>query len=321
MYNVYLNQLKDKKFLTAHKEVSVYDIIIIGAGPAGISAALYACRANMKVAVIYSGESQLEKAHKVDNYYGFPEGISGPDLYGNGILQARNLGVEIFSEEVVHLEMATFPPKVSYRVKTSSNEFTSPAVIIAAGNKKLRPAIEGIVDFEGKGVSYCAVCDGFFYRNKKVSVIGNGSFAFEEASYLSHVAQSVVILTDGKPDDEIKKLLPAGETNILCDARKIQKITGEQKVQSVEFADGQQLETDGIFVALGSAGAANFAKVLGLNMKGDSIIINEKCETNAPGIYCAGNASGGLLQVSKAVYEGAVAGLSAVEYVRKTSSQ
>ena len=299
-----------------------YDMIIIGAGPAGISAALYAKRANLNVAVIYSGESQLEKAHKIDNYYGFPEGITGPDLYANGITQAKNLGIEVIQAEVTHIEMIAPPPKAQYSVKAGGIEYSAPSVILATGNKKLRPPIEGIVDFEGKGVSYCATCDGFFYRKKTVAVIGNGTFAVEEASHLAHLADSVTILTDGKDDVEVRKELkktPELVAKIKIDSRKVSKIipnAENTKVGGLIFADGENLTADGIFVALGSAGAADFAKKLGLMLNGDSIATNEKMATNAPGIFSCGNANGGLLQVCKAVYEGGVAGLSAVDYIR-----
>lgn len=299
-----------------------YDLIIIGAGPAGISASLYAKRANLNVAVIYSGESQLDKAHKIDNYYGFPEGITGPDLYKNGIQQAKNLDIEVIEAEVTHIEMLAPPPQTQYSVKAGDKELTAPAIILATGNKKLRPAIEGIIDFEGKGVSYCAVCDGFFYRKKNVAVIGNGTFAVAEASHLAHIAESVTILTDGKDDAEVKAAVEADSSisaKIKIDSRKVTKVipnAENTKVGGVTFADGETLSLDGVFVALGSAGAADFAKKLGLMLKGDSIAANEKMATNAPGIFSCGNANGGLLQVCKAVYEGGIAGLSAVDYIR-----
>ncbi|MBQ9281609.1 MAG: FAD-dependent oxidoreductase [Treponema sp.] len=300
-----------------------YDIIIIGAGPAGISASLYAKRANLNVAVIYSGESQLDKAHKIDNYYGFPQGITGPELYKNGIEQAKNLGIEVIQAEVTHIELLAPPPQTQYSVKAGGSEYTASAIILATGNKKLRPAIEGIIDFEGRGVSYCAVCDGFFYRKKNVAVIGNGTFAVEEARHLAHIADSVIILTDGKDDSEVKAAVAADSSiaeKIKIDTKKVTKIipNGEgTKVGGVAFEDGEILTLDGVFVALGSAGAADFAKKLGLALNGDSISTNEKMATNAPGIFSCGNANGGLLQVCKAVYEGGQAGLSAVDYIRK----
>lgn len=300
-----------------------YDVIIVGAGPGGISAALYAGRANLKVLVLYCGESQLEKAHKIDNYYGFEEGISGLQLYRNGIKQAENLGIDVLNSEVMNIEAVSMDSFPLYGVKTTAEEYTAPVVVLATGNKKLRPNVAGIAELEGKGVSYCAVCDGFFYRRKKVCVIGDKRYALQEALHLANIAESVTILTNGS-DAVIKSLLEeervriSEETaaKIAVDSRKITRILGEQKVSGVAFAEGENLEVDGVFVALGEAGGADFAKKIGLAMNGDSIVADEKMRTNAKGIYSCGNVNGGLLQVSKAVYEGAVAGLSAVEYLR-----
>lgn len=147
----------------------MYDIIIIGAGPAGISAALYAKRANTKVLVLYHGETSLENAEKIDNYYGFPGGITGEDLYENGIKQAEELGVEIKKKEVIQIENLGN----TFNVKTEDEDYKTKAIILSTGNKKVRPKIKGIKEFEGKGISYCAICDAFFYRKKNVAVIGN----------------------------------------------------------------------------------------------------------------------------------------------------
>lgn len=147
----------------------MYDIIIIGAGPAGISAALYAKRANTNVLVLYHGETSLTNAEKIDNYYGFPGGITGKDLYENGIKQAEELGVEINKKEVIQIENLGN----TFNVKTENGNYETKAIILSTGNKKVRPKIKGIKEFEGKGVSYCAICDAFFYRKKNVAVIGN----------------------------------------------------------------------------------------------------------------------------------------------------
>ena len=297
----------------------MYDVIVIGAGPAGISAALYIKRAGLDVLVLYHGESQLEKAHKIDNFYGFENGISGLDLYKAGIAQAKNLGIEVLDAEVTNIQMSE---KKSYMVTSMAGDYESSSLIIATGNKKLRPNLKGVVELEGKGVSYCAVCDGFFYRKKNVCVLGNGRYAFEEAMYLANLADSVTILTDGMDDSEIKVLLEeqkakAGAAEkISVNARKLQELHGTERLESVIFMDGTAFASDGLFVALGSAGGADFAKKLGVNLNGDSIAVDEKMSTNAPGIYSCGNVNGGLLQVCKAVYEGGIAGLSAVEYVR-----
>lgn len=290
-----------------------FDLTIIGGGPAGISAALYAVRAGFKVLIIHNGPLALEKAHKIENYYGFPQGISGSQLYENGIEQAENIGAAVVKAEVTNVSIAD---DLSFNVTAKDNVYNCRSLILATGNKKLRPAIKNIADFEGRGVSYCAICDAFFYRKKNVAVIGNGQFALSEADDLKNVVSSLTVLTNGE-DAQTIKTLSAGSLKI--DERKITEIKGNEqgKVSAVVFADGSELETDGIFIALGEAGACNFAKKIGILLDGDSIKTDEKMQTNVPGIFACGNATGGLLQVCKAVYEGAVAGLSAVEFLKK----
>ena len=284
----------------------MYDVIIVGAGPAGISASLYAKRGNLNVLVLYSGESQLEKAHMIDNYYGFPGGISGKDLYEAGIEQAKKLGVDVKEEEVTNIEMIDLG---KYKVKTEENEYETGAIIIATGNKKVKPNIKGIEEFDGKGISYCAICDGFFYRGKNVVLIGNGKFVLSEAKDLENIVSSLTILTNGLEMEE--------ETAYKVDKRKIKEIKGDEKVTQIEFEDGDTIDIDGIFVAQGIAGGSDFAKKMGILTNGDDIVVNEKMETNVKGIYSCGNLTGGLLQVNKAVYEGAVAGLEVIKYLKE----
>lgn len=284
----------------------MYDSIIIGSGPAGISASLYLKRANKNVLVLYYGQSELEKAHKIDNFYGFPNGISGNDLYQNGINQAKNLGVNVLNEEVLNIQMNE---DFCYNVITSKNTYKSKTVIIATGNKKLKPNISGIEKFEGMGVSYCAICDGFFYRKKDVVVLGNELYAVSEAEELLNVTPNVTILTNGK---EMKE-----NTNIKVNTKKIEKILGDERVSGILFSDGEILNCNGVFVAEGVAGGSNFAKKLGIYTDGDKIVVDENMQTNVPGIYACGNLVGGLLQINKAAYEGAMAGLAAVKYINE----
>ena len=282
----------------------VYDVIIIGAGPAGISASIYAKRANLSVLVLYYGESNLEKAEKIDNYYGFENGIEGTTLYQTGIKQAENLGIDVKKEEVIDIEKIE-----NFKVYGLNNEYESKALIISTGNKKLRPNIIGIDKFEGKGISYCAICDGFFYRNKNVAIIGNGDFALHEAEDLKKIVAKITILTNG---EELSK-----NTDYEVIKTKIKEIHGDVKVSQIEFEDGTFKDIDGIFIALGEAGGSNFAKKMGVILDGDNIKVDENMMTNIDGLYSCGNVNGGLLQVCKAVYEGAVAGLSAVKYCKK----
>ena len=284
----------------------MYDSIIIGAGPAGISASLYLKRANKNVLVLYYGKSELEKAHKIDNFYGFENGISGKDLYQNGINQARNLGVDVLNEEVLNVLMNE---ELCYNVITNKNTYKTKTIVLATGNKKLKPNILGIDKFEGMGISYCAICDGFFYRKKNVVVLGNELYALTEAEELLNVTPNVTILTNGK---EMKE-----NTTIPVNTKKIKEIVGEERVNAILFEDGNKIDVNGVFVAEGVAGGSNFAKKLGIYMDGDKIIVDDDMQTNVPGVFACGNLVGGLLQINKAAYEGAKAGLAAVKYVNE----
>lgn len=285
----------------------MYDIIIIGAGPAGISASLYSKRANLKTMVIYSGKSNLEKTEKVDNYYGFESGISGKDLYISGIQQAKNIGVEILKEEVLKIEMQN----EGFKITTKENNYNTKTVILATGTQKNAPKIKGVKEFEGKGVSYCAICDGFFYKNKNVAVLGNGNYAISETNDLINITNNVTILTNGKEAPEVR------DDNVKINEKEIKEIRGKDKVEEVEFKDNTKLKIDGIFVAEGTAGTVEFAKKLGILIDKNRITVNENMETNIPGIYASGDCTGGLLQISKSVYEGAKAALSAIDFIKK----
>lgn len=285
----------------------MYDVIVIGAGPAGITASLYTQRGNLKTLVLHNEKSGLEKAEKIENYYGFENGISGESLYKTGIKQAKNIGVEVKNEEVTKIENS----KDIFKIITPKGEYNSKVLILSTGNKKNKPKIKGIEKFEGKGVSYCAICDGFFFKNRSVSVVGSGNYAVSETNELINIANDITILTNGDKAPEIRA------DNVNIDTKEIDEIIGENRVQGVKFKDGSELETDGIFIAQGVAGSTDFAKKLGIITNKDNIVVNSDMETNIKGIYACGDCTGGLLQVSKAVYEGAKAGLQAIKYIRK----
>lgn len=291
------------------------NVIIIGAGPAGISAALYLARGNMNPLIIYDGSGALEKAEKIENYYGLSTPLSGSELFETGFSQAKALGVRMVEAQV--LGLGGFD---TFEIKTTKGIFESRSVILATGGKRKAPQIPGLKEFEGRGVSYCAVCDAFFYRGKDVAVLGSSDFALHEAEELSNTAGSVTIYTDGQEPDFSRK--PSVEVNTM----KIQAIEGDKKVSGirlkgeVEAADtesGAFREAEGVFVALGTAGSGELARQIGaeLTEKGN-IQVNSSMETTVPGLFAAGDCTGGLLQIAKAVYEGAQAGISAGKYVR-----
>lgn len=281
------------------------NVIIIGNGPAGISAALYTKRAGIETTVIGMGVGALAKAEKIENYYGLAQPISGAELHANGIKAATDLGVEMVTDQVLSIG---FNNKLE--VITDSKTYEGDAVIIATGSSRKTPKIKGVADFEGKGVSYCAVCDGFFHRGKDVAVLGNGEYAIHEAKELQAIAGSVTILTDG---EELTSEVPEG---IKVNKTKITEISGEMVLNKVSFEDGSSIEVTGFFVALGVAGSADLAKKLGAMADGNKIVVNEDMATNIPGLFAAGDCTPGMLQVAKAVYQGAEAASSAIKHIR-----
>ena len=283
----------------------MFDVIIIGAGPAGISASLYTKRANKNTLVINSKKSTLEEVKRIENYYGFESGIEGKELYKIGIKQAENLGVSVKEEEVLNVRLKD----EIFEVTTDKEIYTSKTVIIAVGNKKNKLKIKGIKELEGKGVSYCAICDGFFYRDKEVAVIGSGNYAISETNDLLNVVKKVTILTNGEKAPEFRA------DNVEINSKPIEKIEGKDKVEKIVFNDRSSINTDGIFVAQGTAGGFELAKKLGLLIKDNHIIVNENMETNIKGIYACGDCTGGLMQVSKAVYQGTIAGLEVIKFL------
>lgn len=285
----------------------MYDVIIIGAGPAGVSASLYTKRANKKTLIIHNDNGGLKKAQKIENYYGFENGIEGEELYQIGIKQAENIGVEVKKEEIIKIESAN----ENFKVVTDLNIYEAKSIIIAIGTKRNKANIKGIKELEGKGISYCAICDGFFYRNKNVSVIGSGNYALSETNDLLPIANKITILTNGEKAPEFRA------DNVEVITKPIEKIEGENKVEEVLFKDNTKIKTEGIFIAQGTAGSIELAKKIGLvTTDNGNIKVNEKMETNIKGIYACGDCTGDILQVSKAVYEGAVAGLEVIKYLK-----
>lgn len=289
------------------ENLNVYDVIVIGAGPAGITASLYTQRANLNTLVIYYGFSSIEKAKKIENYYGFKNGISGDVLYNEGIKQAESLGVDIKKEEVIRIQM----DNSNFKVITTNNQYLSKSVILATGNKKNKPEIQGIDKFEGKGISYCAICDGFFYRNKIVGVLGSGNYAIAELNDLINIAKKIVLLTNGESAPNFRA------DNVEINTKKIKELLGEKRIEKVKFSDDTNINIDGIFIAQGVASSSDFAKKLGIFLNKDKIVVNENMETNIKGIYACGDCIGGTLQISKAVYDGMRAGLQVIQYLRK----
>ncbi len=283
-------------------------IVIIGSGPAGVSAALYVQRAGMQAVVISRGSGSLEKAEKIENYYGFAEPLTGAELEAAGIAGAKRLGVQFIEDEVVWLGMND--SFTGFVVKTAVAEYAADSVILAAGAARRAPKLPGIKELEGRGVSYCATCDAFLYRGKRAAVLGNGEYALHEAETLVPHAAKVLLFTDGQ---EPEFTVPE---HIELHRERLAGIAGESRVNGLELENGTVIPTDGVFVAYGTAGSTELARKIGAAIQDGHLQVDAAMATNVPGLFAAGDCAGGLLQVAKAVYEGAAAGLSAIKYVR-----
>ena len=292
--------------------MNTYDIIIIGYGPAGASAAIYAARANKKVLMVAKDGGALSKADKVDNYYGFAATVSGRELIDNGLAQAVRQGVVALTAEALGIKI-NYENDIAkgFLVETDGGSYGARAVILATGASRHTPKIKGIDKYEGKGVSYCAICDAFFFRGKDVAVLGNGPYALHEVNDLLQVVGSVAVLTNG---GEINATFP-DEVKII--AKKISNLSGEGMLGAVQFDDGDVLHVNGLFVAEGVAGSVELARKIGAFVKDGNVVVGEGQTTDIPGLYAAGDCTGGMKQIAKAVYEGALAGTEAAKYVGK----
>ena len=253
-----------------------YDVVIIGSGPAGISACLYTKRANLSTLIISKDAGILTKVRKIENYYGFSQPVQGEDLQKAGEEQAKRLGVEIIKEEVVAINF-----EENFVVETVNHVYQASNVILATGMTRNTLKTKGIKELEGKGVSYCATCDAFFYRGKEVAVIGNGDYALHELETLKPVAKSVMLLTNGE------KLTENRSMEIPINEKKIREVRGIEKVEGVTFEDETTKKLDGVFIALGTASSSDLARKIGARIsERNEIIVKENMETTVPRLIC-----------------------------------
>lgn len=287
----------------------LYDVIIIGSGPAGISASLYTKRAGLETLIVSKGIGTLDKVEKIENYYGTPN-ISGKEIQKIGENQAKNLNIEIKNEEVMQIDYGK-----NFIVKTLNYEYEAKTIIIATGSNRKVANIKGIKEFEGKGISYCTTCDGFFYKDKDVAVLGNKEYALHEAQNLLPIAKSVTMLTNGEQPVEKRT------EGIEIEENKIREFRGTNSIEEIEFEDNTTKKIDGVFIALGTASSSDLARKLGVILDDkNNINVDSKMETNIKGVYACGDCTGGILQIAKAVYEGMVAGMSAIQFIKSTKA-
>jgi len=299
-----------------------YDVVIIGGGPAGLTAGIYTARARLKSLLIERGAAGgwIINAGVVENYPGFPDGINGLELADAMQQQAIKFGLETLTAEVTGLEL-----KAEQRVvKTNEGDIAAGAVIVAGGSDRVKLGVPGEEEFTGRGVAYCAVCDGYFYRGVPVAVVGGGNAAINEALELTKFAAKVTII-HRREELRATKILqerafaePKIEFlwNTVVEAVDGEDVVRRLRLKNVRNGEKSTLDISGVFVAVGFRPNTGYLKSVLTLADNGTIITNEKMETAVPGIFAAGDIrSSSIRQVAAAVGDGAVAAIYAERYI------
>lgn len=293
----------------------MYDIIIVGAGPSGLTAALYALRSNKKILVLdakgYGG--QIVNSSRVENYPGMPN-VTGFEFATNLYNQVKELGLELKIETVLHIS----EDKI---VTTNKDKYEAKTIIIATGSENRKLNLENESLFIGKGISYCATCDGNFYRNKTVAVVGGGNTALEDVLYLSNIADKVYLIhrrdTFNGEQKYLKEIETKDNVQIVTNSN-VKKINGTDKIESIDVADSdnniKNIKIDGLFIAIGQQPKNEiFSNIVDLNKFG-YITSEDGVHTRTKGIYVAGDArEKKLRQLTTAVSDGSIAATTAIK--------
>ncbi len=295
---------------------NIYDTIIIGSGPAGLGAAIYALRFNMKVIVIGKEFGGLiTTTNIVENYPGFPS-IAGFDLMQQFKAHCDSLNAQIVDDEVIEIQQKN----KHFHVKCGFGEYKGKTIIYATGGKHRKLGVPGEEQFAGKGVSYCATCDGPLFKDKVLAVVGGSDSAAKDALFLSEHASKVYIIYRRQEirAEPINKQRVAKNPKIkIIPNTVVKEIKGKDFATGVIFQDGTEFPLDGIFIEIGADPASELAKRLGVrtNDKGE-IVINTASETNIPGFYAAGDVTQQIYkQAITGVAEGVIAAFSAYTYI------
>ncbi len=281
------------------------DVVVVGGGPAGVSAAIYLKRFKLDVVIIMKDYGTLGKTDHIENYYGFVEPITGKELFENGIKQAKRLEIPVFEEEVLGIDYFD-----TFTVKTTKQEHEAKVVLLATGANRASLRVKGFNDFVGKGISFCAVCDGFIYRNKRIGIVGSGEFMLEELDVLRNFSNDITVFTHNMP-------LESEITDVTVVTDKVVEILGEETIKAVK-TDKEVVEIDVLFVAMGTPSAADFALRMGAFTDKNDIVVDKSLMTNIPGLFAAGDCiGGGWLQIVKAADDGSKAAFEINKYLRK----
>ena len=306
-----------------------YDVLIIGGGPAGLTAAIYAGRGNLRVGILEKGNpgGQIAQTEEVENYPGFPEVISGPELSERMVKQAEKFGAKILYDEVTGLERKG----LGFSVKGYEKSYTAHSIIIATGANPKRLGVPGEDTFYGRGVSTCATCDGFFYRNKRVVVVGGGDAAIEEGTFLTKFASSVTVIhrrdtlrankvaqDRAFANPKMRFIWDTAVTEVLGDDGLVTGV----KLENLKTGEKSTFETDGVFIYIGHEPNTGFLSgVVELGSTG-YVAVRDEIYTNVPGIFAAGDVSDEIYrQLSTSVGAGTKAAMRAEKYLVELEGQ
>jgi len=302
-----------------------YDVIVIGSGPAGYSAAIYTTRAELKTLVLLGHEAggQLTTTTDVENFPGFPEGIMGPDLMVKMRKQAERFGAETVAEAAIKIEVKG---DKDFVVETSENSYATKSIIIATGASARWLGIESEQKYRGKGVSACATCDGFFFKEKIVAVVGAGDAAMEEANFLTTFAKKVYVLV--RKEEKEMKASKIMQERAMSNSKikfmystEVEEVLGDGKVKAIRVTNNKtkessEIKVDGLFVAIGHKPNTDFLRdVVKLDSKG-YLAVTDNTKTSQPGIFAGGDvADYRYRQAITAAGSGCMASLDVITYL------
>ena len=306
-------------------ENNIYDLIIVGGGPCGLSASVYAGRSNMKTLLIeeFACGGQILNTYEIKNYPGF-ENISGPELASKMEQQANNLGVELKYEKVLDFDFAN-ELKV---IKTAKNEYFAKTIILSLGASPKKLGLARESELTGRGVSYCAICDGGFFKGKTVAVVGGGNSAMEDAPYLTNLANKTYLINRSEKFramqslvDNMQTLRTQGKIELLQNS-VVTRLNGEKKLESIDVKNAltgeeQTLAVDGLFIEIGrEPNTAVLKGKIQLDEYG-YIVTDENLMTNVPGVFAGGDVRKKTLrQILTAGSDGAICATSAQNFLQ-----
>ncbi len=297
--------------------MEIFDAVVVGSGPSGMQGAIYLARNNLKVLMFGKEENSALYNAKIDNLFGYNDVCLGKDLLENTKNKLINLGMKKIDKNIKNIKKEN---EIFSLIDEDENKYFSKSILISTGIKRKVLNIENEKKYLGKGVSYCATCDGFFFKNKTVCIYGDGIKAIESSIYLSNIAKEVfLVFNDEKVLKNFKKsenLYKIKNINIIFGEKIISILGDENILKEIIFSSKKSLKVDGLFIEMGTFSIKEVFSDLPLDITKDHIKVGFKQETNIKGIYAAGDITGEPYQISKALFDGMNAGINLPDYIK-----